>query len=64
MACINEAEKDVAANEPENKDNVSLMLEVCGSLNELYKKLNRLSYVVKKKVMEHNLSQEGEGEER
>jgi len=50
--------QDLTINESKTEDNVNLMLMLCDSLNDLYEKLNRLSYVMEKKIIEHNLSQE------
>jgi len=40
-------------NEPE--DNISLLLSIFDNLYELYEKLSRLSYLIERKIMEHNL---------
>jgi hypothetical protein len=55
---LNGADKDLKRNEPETEDNMSLMLQVFNSLNELYESLIRLEYVVKRKNMEVNMKRE------
>jgi len=37
------------------------LLSICDSLNRLYEKLSRLDYVIKRKIMETNLTQKGKG---
>jgi hypothetical protein len=51
-------EKDLTINKSEIEDNMNFLLMLCDSLNELYEKLNRLSHIMGKKIIEHNLSQE------
>ena len=62
LAALNEAEKDSTANKPGTEDITNLLFTVFKNLNELYEKLNRLSYVMGKKLIEQNLHQKGEGE--
>ena len=62
LAALSEAEKDSTVNKTETEDNARLLLTVFKNLNELYKKLNRLSYVMGKKIVEQNLHLKGEGE--
>jgi len=50
--------QDLTISESKTEDNVNLLLMLCDSLNELYEKLNRLSHIMGKKIIEHNLSQE------
>jgi len=50
------AGKDLIINNFETEDNMKLLLKVCDNLNELYGKLTKLSYVLGKSIMEHNLS--------
>jgi len=42
---------------PEN--NISLILSVCDSLNNLYEKLSKLSYLMERKIMEKKLCNTG-----
>jgi len=49
LACLNETDEEQTTDKPEEEDNISLLLSVCGSLNDLYKKLSRLNYVMQKK---------------
>ena len=58
LAKLSEAGKDLTVNNLENDDNVKLLLSLCDNLNELYEKLNRLSCLLGKKIVEHNLSLE------
>jgi hypothetical protein len=45
---------------PKKEDNMSLLLSIFDSLNNLYEKLNRLNYVIQRKNMELNLYWKGE----
>jgi hypothetical protein len=56
-AVLNEAGKDLTINKSEEDDNARLLLALYDSLNGLYEKLSRLSYVMGKNIVEHNLSQ-------
>jgi hypothetical protein len=58
-AYINEAEKTLKPNKLQKEDNMSLLLEVFDSLNDLYEKLNRLNYVIQRKNIEQILYQIG-----
>jgi len=44
-----------ALGEAEKEDNKTLLLNICGNLNELYDKLSRLSGILGKKIAEQNL---------
>jgi len=55
LAKLSNAGKDLTVNKSKNDDNVKLLLSLCDSLNELYEKLNRLSNILGKKIVEHNL---------
>jgi len=46
LPALHKAEKDLPKNEPENEDNMRLLLKVYDNLNELYEKLNRLCNVI------------------
>lgn len=61
LAALGEAEKDSTVNKPGTEDNADLLFTVFKSLNDLYEKLNRLSYVMGEKIVEQNLHQKGEG---
>jgi hypothetical protein len=61
LAALSEAEKDSTVNKPETEDNAGLLFTIYKNLNELYEKLNRLSYVMGKKIVELNLHLKGEG---
>ena len=56
-ATLSNAGEDLNANkpEPETEDNKTLLLSVFDSLNNLYEKLNRLDYLIKKRNMEQEL---------
>jgi len=56
-AALNKTGKDLTETGSTKEDNKKLMLAVCDNLNELYEKLNKLSYLMGRKIMEHNLSQ-------
>jgi hypothetical protein len=58
-ARIDNEGKDLTVRKPEPEDNMSLLLSVCNSLNNLYEKLARLSYVLRKKNMELNCLYKG-----
>jgi hypothetical protein len=60
-ACLRETGNDLTINKPEAEDNVSLLLSVFDSLNDLNEKLNRLSYVLQRKNIEQILYQKGRG---
>jgi hypothetical protein len=49
---LSKAEKDLTLNETEAEDNVSLLLSVYDSLNNLCDKLSRLNYVIQRKNIE------------
>jgi len=55
-AVLNEAGKDLAIKKSKRDDNDRLLLAVYDSLNELYEKLSRLSYLMGKRIVEYNLS--------
>jgi hypothetical protein len=57
-ARLSNAGKDLTIKKSKKDDNARLLLAVSDSLNELYEKLNRLSHVMGKKIVEHNLSHE------
>jgi hypothetical protein len=52
FASLNKAGKDLKENQPETEDNMSLLLSVFDSLNNLYDKLTRLNYVIQRKNIE------------
>jgi hypothetical protein len=54
FACLNEAGKTLTINKPkpETEDNMSLLLSVFDSLNNLCEKLNRLNYVIQRRHLE------------
>ena len=56
-ATLSNAGEDLNANKPETEteDNKILLLSVFDSLNNLYEKLNRLNYVIKKRSIEQEL---------
>ena len=56
-AILSNAGEDLNANKPETEteDNKILLLSVFDSLNNLYEKLNRLNYVIKKRSIEQEL---------
>ena len=60
LASLSEPRKDLPIRKPEEtEDNMSLLLSVYDSLNNLCEKLNRLDYVLKRKNIELNsLSEE------
>jgi len=59
---LNEAEKNININKPETEDNVTLLLSLFDSLNNLSEKLTRLDYVIKRKKLELSLYQKREEE--
>jgi hypothetical protein len=62
-AFLSETEKDLTLNKPKAEDNMSLLISVFDSLNNLYEKLCRLEYVMQRRNMEFILLQEdGNGE--
>ena len=62
LPALSEAKRDSTVIKPKTEDNERLLLTVYENLNELYEKLNRLTYVMGKKLVEQNLHQKGEGE--
>ncbi|MDR2729658.1 MAG: hypothetical protein LBB81_02010 [Treponema sp.] len=60
-ASLNEAGKDLNQDKSEAEDNVSLLLSVFDSLNNLYATLSRLDYLIKRKNMEQNMKRERQG---
>jgi len=52
---LDNAGKDLNITKPQKEDNMSLLLEVFDSLNNLCEKLNRLNYVIQRKNMEQIL---------
>ncbi|MDR2924222.1 MAG: hypothetical protein LBU85_12890 [Treponema sp.] len=61
-ALLSEAGKDLTLDKSETEDNRELLLQVFDSMNNLYEKLSRLDYVVKRKKMEMQIYRESEGE--
>jgi len=59
---LSETKKSSTANKPKTEDFASLLITIYKNLNELYAKLNRLCYVMGKKLVEQNLHLKGEGE--
>jgi len=53
-------EEDLTANKPETNEDAKAMLALCNSLDELHDKLSKLSNIMEKKIMEHNLNQKTE----
>jgi len=54
-ATLSNAGEDLNENKQEPQDNKALLLSVFDSLNKLYERLNRLDYVLTKKLMEQEL---------
>jgi len=50
------------ANKKPETDNMSLILSVFDSLNNLYEKLSRLNYVLERIIIKHNLYQKSKKE--
>ena len=61
-AVISNTGRDLNIKKPEAEDNLSLMLSVYDSLNNLYEKLNRLAYLLKRKNMEQSIYGKNKGE--
>ena len=59
LAVLNKEGKDLTKNNPEQESNARLLLTIYDNLNELYEKLNRLSYVMDRRIVENNLNREG-----
>jgi len=55
LACLQNAGQDLTIHKPEAEDNVTLLLSVYDSLNNLYEKLSRLHYVIQRRNIEQNL---------
>jgi len=49
---LNEAERDQTTDKPATEDNVSLLFSICEGLNNLYEKLSKLDYMLKKEKSE------------
>ena len=57
---LNETGKDSIINEPETEDNMSLLLSVFDSLNNLYQALYKLDYTITRKRTEQSIYPKGE----
>ena len=57
---LNETGKDLIINKPETEDNMSLLLSVFDSLNNLYKALYKLDYAITRKRIQQSIYLEGE----
>jgi hypothetical protein len=58
-AFFSEVDKTFEIGKYQTEDNISLLLQVFDSLNNLYEKLNRLNYVIQRKNIEQILYQTG-----
>jgi hypothetical protein len=58
---LREADKDLNKKKPETEDNISLLLNIFDSLNNLYDKLSRLHYLIQKRNIEQILYRKGAG---
>jgi len=61
---LNEAGEEPVMDETRTEDNRTLFLSVLDSLNNLYEKLNRLNYVMDRKIIEYNLFLKKEGDKK
>jgi len=61
-ASLNKAGTDLTKDKPETEDNMSLLLSVYDSLNNLCEKLSRLDYVLKRKNMEQIINNQNKGD--
>jgi hypothetical protein len=62
--CLSERGKDLTVSKPykpETEDNLSLMLSLFDSLNDLSEKINRLNYILQRREIERILSPKGKG---
>jgi hypothetical protein len=77
LVLINNADKDITKSETVNfqfegfkledfqsEDNTRLLLSLFDSMNNLYEKLSRLNYVLKRKLIEASVSQKTSGEKK
>jgi hypothetical protein len=55
LVYLNETGKDLTLSKGETEDNMSLLLSLFDSLNNLYEKINRLDYLIKRKNIEYML---------
>jgi hypothetical protein len=55
LAYLSETVKDLPLNKPETEDNMSLLLSVFDSLNNLCEKLNRLNCIIQRRNIEYML---------
>jgi TorA maturation chaperone TorD len=60
---LSDKDKNFEENKPETEDNMSLLLSVLESMNNLCDKLSRLNNVIQKKSVELNLYGIGENHE-
>ena len=58
---LNEPGRDLAIQEPETEDNMSLLLSVFDSLNNLCEKLSRLEYVLTRRNIEQIIYRQEKG---
>jgi hypothetical protein len=61
-ALISETNNDFTINKPETENNMSLLLSVYDSLNNLCEKLSRLNYIIQRKKMEQSISRDNKCE--
>jgi len=62
-ALLNNVGKNLAINkEPVREDNISLLLSVFDGLNNLYEKLNKLNYIIERKIIELRIHSKFKGE--
>ena len=60
-ATLSNAGKDLTKQKPETEDDRSRILSIFDGLNNLYEKLSRLEYLLKRRNIEQILYQRGKG---
>ena len=61
-AVLNKPGKSLNINKPEAEDNGKLLLSVFDSMNNLCEKLNKLNYLLQRRVLEQNIYRNYKGE--
>ena len=58
---LSKPDTDLSVHEGETEDNMDLLLQMLGNLDNIYEKLNRLGHLLERKEIELNLHQRSKG---
>jgi len=61
QASLSETDKDLNIHKPETENNKNLLLSLFDDMNELQEMLNRLDYLLERKIIEQNISRKSKG---